>query len=560
MSRWRRAWTVAGRLLPFLLAFLRDRRRWILLGAPARRSAAQHRRRAEQLTAAIAALGPTFIKLAQVFSARADIIAEPYLSAIGTLQDRVPPESFTDICRVIEAELGQPVDTLFTELESEPVAAASLGQVHRARLGDTPVAVKVLRPDVERLVALDLDISFRLLLLLNVLFPNHHVRGLTNVVREFSVRVRAEMDFREEARHIELFHRHFGQDQRVRAPFVHAAYTRQRVLVMEWIDGDKVDRLQHRFETGQLDFERLMQTLTEIYLRMLLVEGFIHADPHPGNILIQQDGTVVLLDWGMAYQLNRHSRETILRLALAAGRDDLNGMISGMYELGMIDPGISRSEIREAAAEILSVVSRVRDLGMRRVQEMIYEIMDTFYTWPLMLPRELVYFFRAAALLEGIGFRYDPVFNGLEAVKPVVRRMRAELLAAVAREPGDLARTVWDEARAGVTAVRDLINRAEREEFRVRIHPRDVFQAERFLMLQVRRILLSIFALTTAVITAVTFIAIRSIWLLAAGLTLALFMFLLVLVLPTHLLENPLRHARSLGWRRRVRDPADPFV
>jgi predicted unusual protein kinase regulating ubiquinone biosynthesis (AarF/ABC1/UbiB family) len=170
---------------------------------------------------------------------------------------------------------------------------------------------------------------------------------------------------------------------------------------------------------------------------MLLVEGFMHADPHPGNILVQEDGTIVLLDWGMAYQLGRHTRETILRLALATGRDDLNGMISGMYELGMIDPEISRTEIREAAVEILTIVGRVRELGIRRVQEMIRDIMDTFYTWPLMLPRELVYFFRAAALLEGIGFRYDPAFNGLETVRPVIRRMRGELLAATATEPAE---------------------------------------------------------------------------------------------------------------------------
>jgi predicted unusual protein kinase regulating ubiquinone biosynthesis (AarF/ABC1/UbiB family) len=547
MSRLGRSLSVMGRLLPFVIAFLRDRRRWILFGSPARRTPQHHRARAERLTASIASLGPTFIKLAQVFGARADILPEPYLGSIGTLQDQVPPVSFAEICRVIENELGQPVSDVFTELNPEPVAAASLGQVHRGRVGEIDVAVKVLRPTVEAVVALDLEVSFRLLLFLNVLFPNHHVRGLTNVVREFSVRVREEMDFRQEARHIELFHKHFSTDARVRAPHVHPQFTRRRVLVMEWVAGDKVDRLQHRFESGNLDFQRLMQTLTEVYLRMLLVEGFVHADPHPGNILVQADGTIVLLDWGMAIQLSRQTRENILRVALAAGRDDLDAMISGMYTLGMIDPEISRSEVREAAGEILVVVARVRELGARRVQEMIRDIMDTFYTWPLMLPRELVYFFRAAALLEGIGFRYDPAFNGLETVKPVVNTMRSDLLAATAREPKEFARSVWDEARAGIGAVRDLLTRAEREEFRVRIHPRDILQAERFMMLQVRRILLSIFALTTALITAITFLAVRSVLLLAAGLFVALFMFLLVLLLPTHLLENPLRHARGAG-------------
>ena len=549
MTRWGRGFSVVGRLLPFMLAFVRDRRRWLLFGAPAVRTAEQHRRRAERLTTVIAALGPTFIKLAQVFSARADILPEPYLGSISRLQDQVPPDRFEDICRVIEAELGRPVGEIFADLEPEPVAAASLGQVHRARLGEHVVAVKVLRPGVEELVALDLDVSFRVLLLLNVLFPNHHVRAVTNVVREFSVRVREEMDFREEARHVEQFHAQFGTQGRVRAPRIHESLTRRRVLVMEWVDGDKVDRLGPRFAAGQLDFRELMETLTEIYLRMLLVEGFVHADPHPGNILVQEDGTIVLLDWGMAFQLARSTREAILRVALAAGRDDIDAMISGMYELGMIDPAISRAEIRDAAAEILVVVARVREVGVRRVQEMIRDIMDTFYTWPLMLPRELVYFFRAAALLEGIGFRYDAAFNGLETVRPVVLRMKTALLQATAREPREFARSLVDDARAGLSAVRQLITRAEREEFRVRIHPRDLLQAERFAALQVRRILLSIFALTISLITAITFISVRSLWLLAGGFGIALVMFLIVLFLPTHLLENPLRHAR--GLRRR---------
>jgi predicted unusual protein kinase regulating ubiquinone biosynthesis (AarF/ABC1/UbiB family) len=546
VSRWRRGLTVVARLLPFVVAFLRDRRRWILFGRPAARTLAQHERRAERLTLAIARLGPTFIKLAQVFSARADILPEPYLSAVSRLQDRVPPDSLESIVAVLELELGQRVSDVFSEFHPEPVAAASLGQVHRAVLAGETVAVKVLRPGVEALIATDLDISFRILLLLNVFFPNHHVRALTNVVREFSARIREELDFRQEASHIELFHKHFDRDRRVRAPRVKEAFTRQRVLVMEWVEGDKVDRLADRFAAGELDFRRLMDTLTEVYLRMLLVQGFLHADPHPGNILVQRDGTIVFLDWGMVVQLSRSTREAILRLAIAAGRDDLDAMINGMYELGMIDPQISRSEIREAAAEILGIVDRVRELGLRRAQELIREIMDTFYTWPLMLPRELVYFFRAAALLEGIGFRYDPVFNGLETARPVIRRLRSELMTATGQRAGQFAMNALEEVRAGVNALRDVIARTEREELRVRIHPRDMLHVERFFFLQTRRVLLSIFALTIALITSITFLELHNPFVLAGGLVVALVMFLVVLVLPTHLLENPLRHARGI--------------
>jgi predicted unusual protein kinase regulating ubiquinone biosynthesis (AarF/ABC1/UbiB family) len=546
MRRSIRTVSVLVRLTPFMVAFLRDRKRFIVVGRAPVRSPAHHERRARRLTRVLAALGPTFIKLAQLFSSRADILPEPYLSQVGTLQDQVPPDPWHKVAPVVEAELGRPAADVFDEVVEEPLAAASLGQVHLARLRGQEVALKVLRPGVEEVVALDLDISFRLLFWLNIFFRNHHIRALTNVVREFSVRVREEMDFRQEAENMELFQRFFRGERRVRVPRVFEEFTRRRVLVMEYCTGTKIDRLQDRFESGELDFTDLMETLTGLYLRMMMVDGFLHADPHPGNILVQDDGRIVLLDWGMVLRVPKWTRESVLNLALAVERENLEGTINGMYQLGMISPEVSRGEIREAAIEVMRIMERARGTGRDRIQEIVQEIYDTFYTWPLLLPQELVYFFRTTVLLEGIGYRYDPGFDGLGLLRRVIGEFRADIQKATGREPAALARDLLAEVQSTLGSVRELLLRAQREELRVRVHPRDIQGQERFLHLQARRILLSVFATGTALITAILFIALRSYWLLAGGFGASLILFTLVFLIPTHLLENPLRHARGI--------------
>jgi predicted unusual protein kinase regulating ubiquinone biosynthesis (AarF/ABC1/UbiB family) len=339
----------------------------------------------------------------------------------------------------------------------------------------------------------------------------------------------------------------------VRAPEVIERFTRRRVLVMERVVGTKVDRLQPLFAAGRLSFHQLMETLSGLYLRMMMVDGFLHADPHPGNILVEDDGTIVLLDWGMVEQVPRWVREQILNMSLALGREDLDGLISGMYHLGMVSPEVSRGEIREAATELLAVIERFKTTNRARIQEMVIQIFDTFYTWPILLPQELVYFLRVMAMLEGLAFHYDKNFEGVTFLRDLVRAHRNELIKTTGREPVAAARNFLEEAQATVRSLRELVSRADREELRVRMHPRDLALHERFLHLQARRVLLSIFATATALISSILYIALYNEWLLIGGLVLSLVLFILVFFIPAHLLENPLRHARGIRPHDRER-------
>ncbi len=536
-----RALQILVRLAPFVVAFLIDRRRFILFGRPARRTEAQHQRRASRLTRTLADLGPTFIKLGQVMGIRADIVPEPYLSAMATLSDQVPPLAPGEAERVIAAAEGKSVSELFEQFDPKPLAAASLGQVHRARYQGQDVVVKVLRPGVDDLVQRDLKISFRVLFALHVLFPNHHVRALAAIVNEFAKRINEELDFEEEARHAEALRRNFADEPRVVVPRVFEDLTRRQVLVLEYMSGTRIDRLQDRIASGEVRLDHLIATISELYIRMMLVDGVFHADPHPGNVLLDEQGRIVFLDFGMVLQVEQETRTRLMKTVIAAVRQDADGVINGFYELGILDPDVDRGTVRDAARHLMAVAHR-EDMSARQIQHIVEEVLHTFYQWPLILPSDLVYFGRAAVLVEGIGHNYDPEFNAMAAIRPVVTRMSPQLTKTLLGVSPEHTLLDWSqEAASTVRTLKDLLTRVEREELRLRWHPRDTLEMQRFLAQQVRRGLLAVFAFTVALISSIVYLAVHRLEVLVIGLLLSLGMFLVVFVLPSHLFQNPLR-------------------
>ena len=432
---------VLARILPLLLSFRRDVHRWIFFGRPAIRTAALHRKRAERLVATIAGLGPSFVKMAQVFAGRADLLPEPYLSTVSTLTDRVPAVPIDAVEREITTAYGQSPRELFDRWEPVPVASASLGQVHRAWYQGREVAVKVLRPGVERLVASDVVAARHIISWASRIFKSPHIAGLRAVIDEFARRIGDEMDFRREAEYAIEIRQNFAEVPAVVVPEIIPELVRQRVLVMEFMHGTKLDALAPLISTGQIDPRQLVRTVMELYVQMMMIDGLFHADPHPGNLLVRDDGAVILLDFGLVVRVPREIRLALVQTIFAAIKRDPDAVADGFIALGVVTPGTDRAVIVRlvrtllgAAFERTTTQERLQMMTVVHQELLADRVMTTLYDFPVILPPDLVYFARTAALIEGFGVRYDTRFNALEFASPIAIRLRRRIFESLGLE------------------------------------------------------------------------------------------------------------------------------
>lgn len=534
------------RLAPFLVSFLRDRRRWILAGPPRFLDDDAHRKRARKLTARIASLGPSFIKLAQVFGIRADIVPRIYLEELSQLHDRVPPFPTSQLRRRIQDELKQPLESVFESFKEEPLAAASLGQVHRAKYQGTDVIVKVLRPGVEELVDTDVRIVRNLLLVLEQLADHHTIRAAQSIIGEFSRVIAEEMDFEHEAENIERFGELFRDSDFVIIPRVFRRATTKRVLVMEYFEGFRVTEVDEVVR-HHIDVPRMINNLIAFYGDQLLIHGFFHADPHPGNILIRPDARIVLLDFGMVLEITSDFRQDLLKVAIAGVRRDVDELISLFYKLDLLEADVSPSIVKEAAQAIISI-HYDKQLTQRQIQEITNQILSTFYRFPLRLPTSLVYILRTGVLIEGIGLAYDPNFDGIRAATPIVKKLVDRALG-----PSGWP-TVRDRVVKEGVALYNLIKdmesvfaRTGRDQLRVRIHPADMDGLERFISHLFRRVVMTIAGVGLAIVTSLIYVRIGSLLFLAAGLLFSFGLIALVFLLP-----NPQRYPFRMRRARRA--------
>jgi predicted unusual protein kinase regulating ubiquinone biosynthesis (AarF/ABC1/UbiB family) len=452
---------IALRVGPLILSFRRDWVRWVFWGGPTERSAAFHQKRAEWIARTLAALGPTFIKMAQLIGSRSDVFPEPYVGALASLMDRVPATPWPQIEREIVESYGRPVSAVFERFETTPVASASIGQVHEAWVGGQHVAVKVLRPRVERLVAADVAATGRLLNAVEWMFrSNARVRRVIRqyriIMEEFAYRVRDEMDYRTEASNAIEIRENFEGTPWIRVPAVMLPLVRQRVLVMEYMDGDPLDALEARVESGDIDVTLLVRRLIEAYTSMMMVDGLFQADPHPRNLKVAPDGALVLLDFGMVLRVSRAMRQALLGTILSTIRKDVDGVVDGFVALGLLAPDATREQLRLVVAVLLDIAAN-NTTTMERMELLSDRVMGKMYESPISLPSSMVYFARTAALIEGIGTRYDPRFNPVIVASPVVIRLQPRIMAALSRShsasAADWAASVTSVVGDGLDAV-----------------------------------------------------------------------------------------------------------
>jgi predicted unusual protein kinase regulating ubiquinone biosynthesis (AarF/ABC1/UbiB family) len=367
-------------------------------------------------------LGPTFIKIGQTLATRADILPVEYIQEISKLQDEVPPFPTAAARETIEMDTGRPVDELFASFEDIPIAAASLGQVHRATLfSGEAVVVKVQRPDLERQITFDISVLRRIARFLSR-YPNL-IRGVDweGALGEFQTTIFEEMDYRAEAQNAEVFRANFAKWDEVYVPKIYHSMSADRTIVMEYIPGLKVTDVEELKRTGK-DPMAIVRLLARTYLKQLLEDGFFHADPHPGNLRVMPDGRLAFFDFGMVGRLEIELQSKLINAFFHTVERDVPGLVDDMVRLGFIE--LSKEEEARFKPIIEGLLDRYLSLRLSEVRfkELIFDLAHVIYEFPFHIPASFTYIVRALMTLEGIGSMVDPDFNFFELARPYAKR------------------------------------------------------------------------------------------------------------------------------------------
>lgn len=417
-------------------------------------------------------LGPTFIKLGQLFSTRADLFPIEYVEELSKLQDKVPAFSYEQAEAIVKQDLGKKVEELYRNFDPIPLAAASLGQVHKAQLKTgEEVVIKVQRPGLKKLFEIDLAI----LKGIARYFQNHpkwgRGRDWIGIYEECCRILWLEIDYLNEGRNADTFRRNFRGYDWVMVPRVYWRYTAPRVLTLEYLPGIKISHYE-ALEASGLDRKVLARLGAKAYLQQLLGNGFFHADPHPGNIAVSSEGALIFYDFGMMGQITTNLREKLMQTLYGIASKDAERVVASLIDLGALVPTGDMGPVRRSIQYILDnfMDKPFEEQSVATISDDLYEIA---YDQPFRFPATFTFVMRAFSTLEGVGKGLDPEFNFMEVAQPFAMQLMSNVnpqeTGTLFNELGRQAARVSSTALGLPRRIEDVIDKLEQGDIRVRV-------------------------------------------------------------------------------------------
>ena len=475
-----------GRFVKGTVLFLRVLLSYKLLGlrntftSPVRRQERLkrlHARNARMLRERMIEMRGILIKIGQFLSSRVDILPEEYTSELSKLQDQVPPTPFAEIARRVTEELG-PMDKVFSSFDEEPIASASLGQVHKACLKDGDcIVVKVQYPGIEEVIAADIRTLRFIIRILRALY--RHI-NLDVIYSEFSRIIHEELDYIQEGKNAETFARNFTNNPKIRIPIVYWPFTTSKVLILEYLEGIKITNFDEIDRQG-IDRKEVGRILAEAYAQMFFVDGLFHGDPHPGNIFVRPGPEVVLVDFGMVDRISTPKKEGLRRAFTAVVDRDSLGHVRALVDMGFIP---LTKDIQPHVLFVDRILRKYRDISPGEfkamdIEEIGNDIMEALQISPaIQIPNDFILFGRVVGMLNGLGSQLDPETNIIEIAAPHAKRfISAEEMSAsgILSRGVTLGRSLIDLPKL----LNDFLVTTGRGETRVEIASHDIVEALR---------------------------------------------------------------------------------
>ncbi|MBD1924485.1 AarF/ABC1/UbiB kinase family protein [Microcoleus sp. FACHB-831] len=430
-------------------------------------------RRAQWLVETLLRLGPTFIKIGQALSTRADLLPLEYVEALAKLQDKVPPFSAEEAIALIESELSNSLYALYRDFERFPLAAASLGQVHKARLHTgEDVVIKVQRPGLENLFKLDFQALGKLLRFCNRYLPWTRKYELEAIYNEFFNLLYQEIDYIQEGKNTERFAANFNGYPRIIVPKVYWRYTTTKIFTAEYLPGIKVNDRQ-TLEACGIDPKQVNQLGICCYLKQLLLDGFFQADPHPGNMAVSQDGSLIFYDFGMMAEMKAIAKDQMIRTFFAVLKKDTEEVLDTLIDMGLIVPVSDMTPVRRLLTFILDQFTE-KPLDIKAFSKMTSEVYAMFEQQPFRLPAQMTFILKALTTLDGIARTLDPQYNPVACAQPFIKSItvsqgKGNLIGELARQARDFVKYKWKQPSATELLIRRLEERIERGELELRV-------------------------------------------------------------------------------------------